>query len=443
MTSTVSYANIAKGKGAEAPEIQKETKVQSETPDSNTPIQDKDTKEEVKTKKTLAPAPVPEKSAWGSAASTASANYSKGVDEHKWPTPDKASSGEHNSNQGQKQQKFINSVTHKWVPITPKVVMPNPKTSNQKNYKNKKSKKTTNRKRKQNNGPKQGNQTKSSAGTNESAQSAQSDSKTAQGEAASSQSSKDASKPVHSVSGENSFRDAENKNKNVLPAGAAHNKGKSAGLNTGANAKQKSSNNSQQFGRQQQQFYQYPQQPNNKYPTQNGFFQPQPYYQGPGFQGNNRVGKSNNFRANGARFPQPGYPNGMMNYPPHYFVPQIPLPISPNQDPQQALTQQIDYYFSLDNLIKDIFLRKNMNADGWVPLSLILNFKRVKIIISGLQNSLEEEEVKPGVIFESLRGCTNLEVNCANGKDLSNSEIEDVGVRVKGNHEQWLLPNES
>lgn len=438
MTSTVSYANIAKGKGAEAPEMQKETKVQNERSDSGTPIQENDTKEEMKTKKTLAPAPVPEKSAWGSAASTPSVNYSKGVDEHKWPTPDKASSGEHGSSQGQKQQKFINSVTHKWVPITPKVVMPNPKTNNQKNYKNKKSKKTTNRKRKQNNGPKQSNQTKSSAGTNESVQS---DSTAAQGEAVSSENSKDTTKSGHSVSGENSSRDTENKTKNVSPV----TKGKSAGMSASGGAKQKSSNNAQVFGRQQQPFYQYPQQQNNKYQNQNGFFQPQPYYQGSGFQGNNRGGRSNNFRANGGRFAQQmsGYPNGVMNYPPHFFVPQIPLPISPNQDPQQALTQQIDYYFSLDNLIKDIFLRKNMNADGWVPLSLILNFKRVKIIVNGIQNSLEEKEVKPGVIFDSLKDCTNLEVNCANGKDLSNSEIEDVGVRVKGNYEQWLLPNES
>lgn len=41
-------------------------------------------------------------------------------------------------------------------------------------------------------------------------------------------------------------------------------------------------------------------------------------------------------------------------YPPQ----QIPPPISPKQDPQQALIQQIDYYFSLENLIKDLYLRK-------------------------------------------------------------------------------------
>ncbi|KAK7676210.1 hypothetical protein QCA50_020826 [Cerrena zonata] len=45
---------------------------------------------------------------------------------------------------------------------------------------------------------------------------------------------------------------------------------------------------------------------------------------------------------------------------------QIPPPISPKQDPQQALTQQIDYYFSLENLIRDIYLRKNMDlTEGW------------------------------------------------------------------------------
>ena len=43
-------------------------------------------------------------------------------------------------------------------------------------------------------------------------------------------------------------------------------------------------------------------------------------------------------------------------------------------------------------MIKDLYLRKNMDNEGWVNLKLILDFKRVKIIINGLLNGLEKEK---------------------------------------------------
>ncbi|ODV80583.1 winged helix DNA-binding domain-containing protein, partial [Suhomyces tanzawaensis NRRL Y-17324] len=118
---------------------------------------------------------------------------------------------------------------------------------------------------------------------------------------------------------------------------------------------------------------------------------------------------------------------------------QIPPPISPKQDPQQALTQQIDYYFSLENLIRDIYLRKNMDTEGWVSLSLILNFKRVKIIINGIQNSLESDQEVSSIILETVKNCQNLEINYLNEKDAESATIDDVNLRVKDNFEQWLL----
>ncbi|GFY87922.1 hypothetical protein Acr_05g0015610 [Actinidia rufa] len=41
------------------------------------------------------------------------------------------------------------------------------------------------------------------------------------------------------------------------------------------------------------------------------------------------------------------------------------------------VVNQIDYYFSNDNLIKDTFLRRNMDDQGWVPITLIASFKKV------------------------------------------------------------------
>ncbi|KIW44315.1 uncharacterized protein PV06_05333 [Exophiala oligosperma] len=41
---------------------------------------------------------------------------------------------------------------------------------------------------------------------------------------------------------------------------------------------------------------------------------------------------------------------------------------------------QIEYYFSIDNLCKDLFLRKHMDGQGYVPLRVIANFKRIKTL---------------------------------------------------------------
>ena len=42
-----------------------------------------------------------------------------------------------------------------------------------------------------------------------------------------------------------------------------------------------------------------------------------------------------------------------------------------------------EYYFSVENLCKDIFLRRNMNTAGLVPVQVLANFNRVKSLING------------------------------------------------------------
>ncbi|KAL2966335.1 hypothetical protein AAZX31_16G110400 [Glycine max] len=41
------------------------------------------------------------------------------------------------------------------------------------------------------------------------------------------------------------------------------------------------------------------------------------------------------------------------------------------------IVNQIDYYFSNENLVKDTYLRRNMDDQGWVPINLIAGFKKV------------------------------------------------------------------
>ncbi|CAH1415264.1 unnamed protein product [Lactuca virosa] len=47
-------------------------------------------------------------------------------------------------------------------------------------------------------------------------------------------------------------------------------------------------------------------------------------------------------------------------------------------DPQLhvKIVTQIDYYFSNENLVRDIYLKRNMDEHGWVPASLIAGLKK-------------------------------------------------------------------
>ncbi|AQL09648.1 La-related protein 1C [Zea mays] len=74
-------------------------------------------------------------------------------------------------------------------------------------------------------------------------------------------------------------------------------------------------------------------------------------------------------------------------------LPFVPLPASPQAvliDPSRKnLLEQIEYYFSDDNLCKDLYLRQHMDGQGWVPLSLIAGFRQVQKITNNIQFILE------------------------------------------------------
>ncbi|CAA6656002.1 unnamed protein product [Spirodela intermedia] len=59
------------------------------------------------------------------------------------------------------------------------------------------------------------------------------------------------------------------------------------------------------------------------------------------------------------------------------FVPPTPMYFAPPDLQLRAmLLQQIEYYFSPENLCRDVFLRQNMDEEGWVPVSLVAGFRR-------------------------------------------------------------------
>lgn len=69
-----------------------------------------------------------------------------------------------------------------------------------------------------------------------------------------------------------------------------------------------------------------------------------------------------------------------------YEYPMAPLSAMPYQQPQPywdnmavpVLKNQIEYYFSIENLCKDMYLRQRMDSQGFVPLHFIAAFKRVR-----------------------------------------------------------------
>ncbi|KAK5137396.1 hypothetical protein LTR08_008974 [Meristemomyces frigidus] len=64
-----------------------------------------------------------------------------------------------------------------------------------------------------------------------------------------------------------------------------------------------------------------------------------------------------------------------------YGYPATAMPYQPYMDQQYLLdmvSTQMEYYFSLDNLLKDMFLRKHMDSQGFVYLDVIASFNRIK-----------------------------------------------------------------
>lgn len=101
------------------------------------------------------------------------------------------------------------------------------------------------------------------------------------------------------------------------------------------------------------------------------------------------------------------------------FVAPMPHPMFfPPQDHQlhAKLVAQIDYYFSNENLIKDIYLRQNMDEQGWVPVKLIAGFKKVKLLTENIQ-----------LILEAVRTSTVV-------------EVQGDKLRKRGDWMKWIMP---
>ncbi|CAL9202592.1 la-related protein 1B isoform X1 [Musa acuminata AAA Group] len=108
-------------------------------------------------------------------------------------------------------------------------------------------------------------------------------------------------------------------------------------------------------------------------------------------------------------------PPGVVPFVPHPSIP--PAMFVPAINPQRAsLLNQIDYYFSSNNLCKDVYLRQNMDEQGWVPISLIAGFPRVR----QLTNNID-------FILETVRSSTEV-------------EVQGEKIRKRNDWMNWVLP---
>eukprot|EP00249_Psilotum_nudum_P024854 c29308_g1_i8 orf=1020-4403(-) len=101
-----------------------------------------------------------------------------------------------------------------------------------------------------------------------------------------------------------------------------------------------------------------------------------------------------------------------------YFPPGPPV-LMPGPDPvslRAMLVKQIEYYFSIENLCRDIYLRSNMDAQGFVPVSVIANFNRVRALTPN-----------PALILDSLRNSMVV-------------EVKGDKLRKRNDWTNWLLP---
>ncbi|XP_023668288.2 la-related protein 1 isoform X1 [Paramormyrops kingsleyae] len=80
------------------------------------------------------------------------------------------------------------------------------------------------------------------------------------------------------------------------------------------------------------------------------------------------------------------------------------------------IKRQIEYYFSPDNLERDFFLRRKMDRQGFLPISLIASFRRVQALTTDIN-----------LIYAALEGSTEV-------------ELIEQKIRRRVEPERWPIP---
>lgn len=100
----------------------------------------------------------------------------------------------------------------------------------------------------------------------------------------------------------------------------------------------------------------------------------------------------------------------------------------------QQLLYQVEFYFSDNNLELDFFLRQQMDANGFVPLDTVLNFRRVQDIFQSVvppgpgQPPLDRDR-RLSLLRDAVTSSQVLELN-----------QDRMRLRRKHNWERYVLP---
>ncbi|CAA7405480.1 unnamed protein product [Spirodela intermedia] len=135
--------------------------------------------------------------------------------------------------------------------------------------------------------------------------------------------------------------------------------------------------------------------------------------------------------------PSPPHYGGFSGYalPPPYlstiyqpgwsYGPPQPMPPAPSPPPSTPrlgteivpllLRTQIEYYFSEDNLARNVHLKMQMDEEGWVSVHTIASFPRVKRLTNDVVLILRSLQPSPTV------------------------EVEDGKMRRRGTWKKWLI----
>lgn len=78
-----------------------------------------------------------------------------------------------------------------------------------------------------------------------------------------------------------------------------------------------------------------------------------------------------------------------------------------------------EFYFSSDNLVRDIFLRQHMDVDGFVPLAFVGSFQAVYAVHQDYAS-----------LLDAMKTSALVELDVVNEK-----------VRLRDGWQKWLWPN--
>lgn len=95
-------------------------------------------------------------------------------------------------------------------------------------------------------------------------------------------------------------------------------------------------------------------------------------------------------------------------------MPSRAKPLS--EDAKRSVLNQVEFYFSDDNMCKDVYLRRHMDGEGWISLDLISQFNKLKAYRTTVLS-----------IVEALQASTKLEVD-ANSRRV---RLKDESLRSK------------